>query len=360
MTNRQNVIWWTSRGLIGLGAAAALVYFIAIPTWDTIDYVFFEQPQSEVLEDLTIAEQIRIRGMEFFTATWFAALGAVVASYLNVIAYRMPIGKTVFAKDSACPSCGSRIRMADNIPIIGWLRLRGECRDCQEPISVRYPLVEFVGAAIFLTLYIVEVLSGAENIPNTTRYFYRGALWIVWYTKWDVIGLYFYHCLLLSSLLTFALLGIDRHRVPWFAFTTAVVFGLVPPQIWTHLNPIAPIPGDVFAELFPFEPQRLSGVCGLLAGMILGGAIDLSINRLLRRPSWESLCGLGVAGTFLGWQATLAIASALCSVLIIILAARVMWKPTFTIPANGCLCFVTLVFLCSWSWLLKSYGSLWP
>jgi leader peptidase (prepilin peptidase)/N-methyltransferase len=79
-------------------------------------------------------------------------LGAIVGSFLNVCIYRIPIeGLQVSSpRGSFCPSCKSAVRWFDNIPVFAWLWLRGRCRDCSNPISPRYPLVEALTAALFL------------------------------------------------------------------------------------------------------------------------------------------------------------------------------------------------------------------
>ena len=77
------------------------------------------------------------------------AFGSVIGSFLNVVAYRVPAGRSVVNPPSACGSCGHAIRWYDNIPLVSWLALRGKCRDCSAPISVRYPLVEAATAVFF-------------------------------------------------------------------------------------------------------------------------------------------------------------------------------------------------------------------
>ena len=67
--------------------------------------------------------------------------GLVVGSFLNVVIYRLPLGKDLVRPPSACPGCGGSIRWFDNVPVLGWLCLRGRCRQCKAPISLRYPLV---------------------------------------------------------------------------------------------------------------------------------------------------------------------------------------------------------------------------
>jgi len=69
-------------------------------------------------------------------------LGLLVGSFLNVVVWRVPRGESVVSPPSACPRCGARIAWYDNLPVVSWLVLRGRCRRCHEPISVRYPLVE--------------------------------------------------------------------------------------------------------------------------------------------------------------------------------------------------------------------------
>jgi leader peptidase (prepilin peptidase) / N-methyltransferase len=64
----------------------------------------------------------------------------------------VPRGESIVRPPSHCPSCGAHIRARDNVPIVAWLVLRGRCRDCGAPISVRYPLVEALVAALFAGL----------------------------------------------------------------------------------------------------------------------------------------------------------------------------------------------------------------
>jgi leader peptidase (prepilin peptidase) / N-methyltransferase len=79
-----------------------------------------------------------------------AVVGLVLGSFANVPIHRWPRGGTVTTpKRSACPGCGQPIRALDNVPIISWLALRGHCRRCREPISVRYPLIEALTGVLF-------------------------------------------------------------------------------------------------------------------------------------------------------------------------------------------------------------------
>jgi leader peptidase (prepilin peptidase)/N-methyltransferase len=78
-----------------------------------------------------------------------SAIGLAAGSFLNVCIYRLPRGESLAWPPSHCPDCGARIRWFDNVPVIGYLVLRGRCRSCRGRISPRYPLVEMATAAIF-------------------------------------------------------------------------------------------------------------------------------------------------------------------------------------------------------------------
>jgi len=70
------------------------------------------------------------------------AFGAIIGSFLNVVAYRLPRRESLITPASHCPNCDEPVKPYDNIPILSWLLLRGRCRSCSQPISPRYPLVE--------------------------------------------------------------------------------------------------------------------------------------------------------------------------------------------------------------------------
>ncbi len=77
-------------------------------------------------------------------------LGVVFGSFANVIIHRVPAGVSISSPRSSCPNCGVQIAARDNVPLISWILLRGKCRSCAVPISIRYPLVEIGLGAVFL------------------------------------------------------------------------------------------------------------------------------------------------------------------------------------------------------------------
>ena len=89
-------------------------------------------------------------------ATFAAAFGAAVGSFLNVVIYRLPRGESLVHPGSHCPGCDNAIRPYDNIPVLAWLWLRGRCRDCRIKISARYPGVEALTAALAVAVVLTQ------------------------------------------------------------------------------------------------------------------------------------------------------------------------------------------------------------
>jgi leader peptidase (prepilin peptidase) / N-methyltransferase len=81
-----------------------------------------------------------------------ALYGLAIGSFLNVVIYRVPAGKSIIRPPSACPVCEQPISARDNIPVLSWVLLRGRCRNCSAPISVRYPLVELLTGAVWVAV----------------------------------------------------------------------------------------------------------------------------------------------------------------------------------------------------------------
>jgi len=81
-----------------------------------------------------------------------AILGACIGSFLNVVAWRLPRQESVALPPSHCPRCGTQLQWFDNVPVVGWLLLRGHCRHCGAPISPRYPLVELLTAGLWVAV----------------------------------------------------------------------------------------------------------------------------------------------------------------------------------------------------------------
>jgi leader peptidase (prepilin peptidase) / N-methyltransferase len=92
---------------------------------------------------------------ETLTLVVLALIGASIGSFLNVCIYRLPRRESLVWPASHCTSCGRTLAWYENVPIIGWLALRGRCRTCGERISIVYPVVEVVTAVIFVCGYLI-------------------------------------------------------------------------------------------------------------------------------------------------------------------------------------------------------------
>ena len=103
-------------------------------------------------------------------------LGLAVGSFLNVVIHRVPRGESVVSPASRCPGCGTPIRARHNIPVLGWLVLRGQCADCGTPISARYPLVELGTGLLFAAL--TWRLDRLGRLPAVPAYLWFAAIGI--------------------------------------------------------------------------------------------------------------------------------------------------------------------------------------
>ena len=88
-------------------------------------------------------------------------LGAVAGSFLNVVVHRLPRHESLVVPGSHCPGCGAPVKPYDNIPILSWLLLQGRCRNCSEPISPRYPLVELLTALLCVAVVLTQHSAGS-------------------------------------------------------------------------------------------------------------------------------------------------------------------------------------------------------
>ncbi|GAC1441838.1 MAG: A24 family peptidase [Solirubrobacteraceae bacterium] len=177
-------------------------------------------------------------------------MGAVVGSFLNVVAYRLPRGESLVRPGSRCPACGAPIKPYDNVPVLGWLLLRGRCRACREPISARYPLVEAVTG--LLCAGVVLRYDAASS----------SALGIA----------------LILVLVPLTLIDLDVRRLPNAITGPAALLAVV---LGTTLDPAG-------------EPERL------IAGALAGGFLLLAVLAYPRGMGMGDAKLVAVLGLFLG------------------------------------------------------------
>lgn len=185
-----------------------------------------------------------------------AAVGLAIGSFLNVVVWRVPRGESVVSPPSACPVCETPIRPRDNVPVAGWLLLKGKCRDCAAPISPRYPVVEALTAVLFV---VMAVRFGLD--PALPAYLYLAA-----------VGL------------ALALIDLDVKRLP-----NALV-----------------LPSYVVATLLLGAAEYFDSDSGDLLRALLGGAVMYAVYFALAfaYPAGMGFGDVklaGVLGLYLGW-----------------------------------------------------------
>ncbi|MGQ9576065.1 MAG: prepilin peptidase [Thermoguttaceae bacterium] len=234
--------------------------------------------------------------VEVLLAVWLFAAGGAVGSFLNVVIYRLPKKMSLLQPGSHCPACARPIRWYHNIPILGWFVLGGRCWDCKARISLRYPLVEAITAAMFLGVGLVEGLSRGANlpprpIPVASGWSFQPPSGV------EASGLVAYHLLVLCTLLAAAFLEYDGHRLPLRLVLPALAIGALAPLGWPWLRPV-----PAFACWSGWIAGLADGAVGLAVGLLLGLAAWGLVGPPDRRSLLVGPAGLGL---FFGWQAGL-------------------------------------------------------
>jgi leader peptidase (prepilin peptidase)/N-methyltransferase len=211
-------------------------------------------------------------------------IGTVVGSFLNVCIYRIPWQKSVIWPSSRCPHCCSAIAARDNIPIVSWLALRGECRGCGARISPRYPLVEALVGLLFLGAYWVDVIEGPPGPFGHPSPFQLIAV--------------AYHAVFLALLVAATFIDYDIMMIPDEITVTGMVLGVGLGTLWPGVRP-EPAHAQTYLGGFGI------GLAGLLVGAGLVQAVRLTAGFILRREAMGvgDVTLLGMIGAFLGWQA---------------------------------------------------------
>ena len=283
---------------------------LGVPTVTLIHQLSRPSLGKAQLEEMSFIEHAGFRCGEALVTACFFALGCNIGSFLNVVVWRMPLGKSIVYEKSRCPVCSTAIAGKDNIPIFGWLSLGGQCRACGTDISPRYLIVEAVTGSIFLLLYFVELISGGANLPVRPINDYRGVLWIIMYPKWDLIGLYVHHCFLFSSLLVFTAMAIAGNRIPRKLLAFCFTIAIAAPVAFPTLAVIPALPDNVLPAIAILK-SIVHGIAGAICGLIAG----TFLSRLWHRdPNLTSqrifvIASFSLIGIVLGWQAILCIAS---------------------------------------------------
>jgi leader peptidase (prepilin peptidase) / N-methyltransferase len=228
-------------------------------------------------------------------------MGAVWGSFLNVVVYRLPRGLSLVRPASRCPACEVPIKARDNVPILGWLLLRGRCRACGVNISPRYPVVELAMGLLSLAL-AVKVFEGRMQVEDLRI----------------LLVPYGFGFALLAALLTLFLIDLDVTELPPEITIPGIGVGLL--GAWLT---------DKAGALATYTPNITVGDAALGAVIGAGVILVLFVGYLLLTGrvgmGGGDLWMMGMVGAFLGWESLLFIflASSLQGIVVAAVAAVV-------------------------------------
>ena len=199
-------------------------------------------------------------------------LGLVLGSFLNVVIYRLPRGKSLIWPGSACPGCGHPIAAYDNIPVLSWMLLLGRARCCKMRISPRYPIIEAI-AGLYAWALVVLVVGALP--PDT-----------IW---WRLIVLFALHSWLGLSLIAASFIDLEFMILPDSITLGGTVIGVATSLIRPGIT---------------LQQSGIGAVLGFLT-------IWLLFDVLYRKIRGKVGMGLGdaklvmLAGAWFGWQGAL-------------------------------------------------------
>jgi len=216
-----------------------------------------------------------VRQSEEMIPLFFFLFGIVLGSFLNVCITRIPAGISIVSPASRCPRCEMPIKPHDNIPVLGWMILRGKCRNCALPISPMYPVIEFLTGLLFVLTY------------------YEFGVTVVTF-KWLIFG-----CMLMVLILTDLLYRILPDAVNWFGFGLGLAFAtrIFPSSFSGYAPPLLRLPGI---------PPILAGVVDALIGAAAGSMLLWAAAALYKAIRHRDGMGMGdvkmmaMVGAFLG------------------------------------------------------------
>ena len=308
---------------------------------------------------------------------WVFVIGASIGSFLNVVIYRLPLGLKLHTPKSHCPNCQTEIKSRHNVPVLGWLILRGKCASCSSSISVRYPAVEFLTASIFLLLFLAEVSSGGANQPDGPLTVQTSLADVLWNPHFLLLGRYAFHLVFGCLLIAASFIDFDAQRIPRLLLLVALCCGLFLPFCCERLHPVplwTPLPTLIqnatwtlleAASLRDFSlvlnlKAPLQSLCGVLLGILMGSFLETLISQQSRMPNGTSgNCAKtsAIVGLFLGWQAVL-ILLPLCLGMLLLFplfqrkelttAYKVAQKNETHIPLSIVVSLSTLLLLMNW------------
>jgi len=202
--------------------------------------------------------------LEWFPILILFIFGLPIGSFLNVVIWRVPRNENIAFPPSHCPTCNTKIKPWDNIPILSYLILGGKCRNCGSSISIRYPIIEFITAILFA---IAWPLTGSA-------------------ISWELFG-----AIILTGFgISITVIDIEYRIIPDELSMSALLLGLI---------------------LTPLRTHSWAGLGNAAIGILVGGILFLIIRILGRLILKKEAMGFGdvklmaMVGAFVGWKGVL-------------------------------------------------------
>ena len=207
-----------------------------------------------------------MEGLGFILGCFSFGLGACIASFLNVVIWRVPRGESIVSPPSHCPKCNALIKWYQNIPVLSWLALRGKCANCRAPISPRYILIELLGGVLFLAVFWCCFMPYAPYVKDMVqKQIFPFPLAITLVAMWIWVSL-----MIVGSMIDF-----DHKLLPDFVTVGGMILGLV-------YNAVA------YSFAHSFEPIVKS-----LVGLVFGFGLLWLIRFLGSKAFKREAMGLG-------------------------------------------------------------------
>ena len=305
--------------------------------------------------------------MRVFVAGWIFFFGSCFASFLNVVAWRVPRGRGINGS-SHCPHCDVQLSMRDNIPVLGWLRNRGRCRTCKAPITVRYLVVEVALGLVTLGLVALGVFWGGINLPAGIGHDFRFAMLhnTVTDPEYSLIGIAGFQLILVFGLFTAAVVRSEGLPVPVSIVGVVGAFGVFFAGIWPRAIAVDYL-GNTGQLVSLAASWWLTLGFGALAGLVVGFALDrmvwfngpyCSVDQIdnpdglvevaeVKRSVWsiaDGVASLPLVGLFLGWQAVVSVVV----LLVLMLPFRMLVGCRACVSLQAQVFLATLVQLSCW------------
>ena len=250
-----------------------------------------------------------------FWVVVFGLLGAILGSYVNMAAYRLPRGiSTITRTRSFCPSCQHELAWFNNVPILSYLLLRGRCHYCGRPIGVRYLLTELIVAGLFaLAAWQFFVLNHSLDAFIT-------------FQNWSQPPIVFaVQLFLMVDLVLLSIVDLETWLIPLHTTIPGIALGLVLAPFFPALHPGAT--GWIVSDPNTIDwtgADRLNALLDSFQGLVLGGGLLWAVGFLttlltfcyfkLRgipaRPKEGMGAGdchlMAMVGALLGWKAAVA------------------------------------------------------